>query len=174
MTILLALPVGLLIGLSLGALGAGGSILTVPALVYLLGQTPHQATTMSLLVVGGAALAGVGAHWRAGRVRLGPGLVFGLLGSAGSVLGSKASALADPDVLLLGFAGLMVAAAVAMLTRVPKHAAGFGGGAGGGVAGVLFGDRVASRVSAQMLTTAFAIMLLAVGAYTATQSLIHL
>ncbi|HVW41113.1 MAG TPA: sulfite exporter TauE/SafE family protein [Amycolatopsis sp.] len=268
MTVLVALPVGLLIGLSLGALGAGGSILTVPALVYLLGQTPHEATTMSLLVVGGAALAGVGAHWRAGRVRLGPGLAFGLLGAAGSVLGSKASALAEPNVLLLGFAGLMVAAGVAMLTRGRRPATGSRDGAGGSgrgvatkqrvdvgravkvlvaatvvglltgffgvgggfvvvpalvlalgydaatavgtslvvitinsavalgarlvghgvaldwtllggflfaaVAGVLLGNRVASRVPARKLTTGFAIMLLAVAAYTTTQSLVHL
>lgn len=119
--LLLALPVGLLIGLSLGALGAGGSILTVPALVYLLGQTPHQATTQSLIVVGAAALAGVLAHRRTGRVDLVPGLVFGLLGSVGSVLGSKASGLTNPNVLLLGFAGMMLAAASAMLIRGRSH-----------------------------------------------------
>lgn len=117
MTALLALPVGLMIGLSLGALGAGGSILTVPALVYLLGQSPHQATTTSLVIVGASALAGAVAHGRAGRVRLGPGVAFGLLGAAGSVLGSKASAATNPEVLLVGFAGLMVAAAAAMLVR---------------------------------------------------------
>lgn len=133
MSFLLALPVGLVIGLSLGMLGAGGSILTVPALVYLLGQTPHQATTTSLLVVGGAALAGVGAHRRAGRVRLGPGVAFGSLGAAGSALGSRASALADPNVLLLGFAGLMAMAAVAMLVRGRTRASGSDGG-GAGVA----------------------------------------
>lgn len=134
--LLLALPVGLLIGLSLGALGAGGSILTVPALVYLLGQTPHQATTLSLVIVGAAALAGVAAHWRSGRVRLGPGLTFGLLGSVGSVVGSKASGLVDPDVLLLGFAGLMIAAAAAMLTRArkPRRSEDDDTGGGGGVA----------------------------------------
>ncbi|GAA5154078.1 sulfite exporter TauE/SafE family protein [Amycolatopsis dongchuanensis] len=130
MTLLLALPVGLLIGLSLGPLGAGGSILTVPALVYLLGQAPHEATTTSLLVVGGAALAGVGAHWRAGRVRLGPGLVFGVLGAAGSVVGSKVSALVDPDVLLLGFAGLLVAAGAAMPARTRRCPAEPVGGGG--------------------------------------------
>ncbi len=53
-----AIGAGLVIGLSLGALGGGGSILTVPALVYLLGESAHQATATSLLVVGTAALAG--------------------------------------------------------------------------------------------------------------------
>jgi len=55
-----AIPAGLLIGLALGALGGGGSILTVPALVYLLDQAPHAATTGSLLIVGTAALVGIG------------------------------------------------------------------------------------------------------------------
>ena len=58
----IAIPAGLLIGLSLGALGGGGSILTVPALVYLLHQQPHAATTGSLLIVGITALAGMAAH----------------------------------------------------------------------------------------------------------------
>jgi uncharacterized membrane protein YfcA len=114
---LLAIPAGLLVGLSLGTLGAGGSILTVPILVYLLGQDPHHATTISLIVVGVAAIAGAVAHHRAGRVRLGTGLVFGLLGVVGSYLGSRASAAVDQHVLLLGFAALMVAAATAMLVR---------------------------------------------------------
>ena len=70
----LALPIGLLIGLSLGALGGGGSILTVPALVYLLGQDPRAATTGSLLIVGVTALAGMAAHYRAGRVRVAQGV----------------------------------------------------------------------------------------------------
>ncbi|WAL69402.1 sulfite exporter TauE/SafE family protein [Amycolatopsis cynarae] len=137
MTLLLALPVGVLIGLSLGALGAGGSILTVPALVYLLGQDPHAATTMSLVIVGVSALTGVFAHRRAGRVRLGQGLAFGLLGSVGSVAGAKASGLVSPTVLLLGFSGLMVLAAVAMLARRrkrPEPTPSTGGG--GDVAGV--------------------------------------
>ena len=48
----IAIPAGLLIGLSLGALGGGGSVLTVPILVYLLHQPPHAATAGSLLIVG--------------------------------------------------------------------------------------------------------------------------
>lgn len=113
----LAIPVGLLIGLSLGALGGGGSILTVPALVYLLGQSPHEATTGSLVIVGVTSLAGMVAHWRSGRVRVVPGLVFGVLGVAGSYVGSRLSAGVDPYVLLVGFAVLMLVAAAAMLKR---------------------------------------------------------
>lgn len=122
----IALPVGLLIGLSLGALGGGGSILTVPALVYLLGQSPHAATTGSLLIVGVSAVAGVGAHWRAGRVRVWPGIAFGALGVAGSYLGTRLSARVDPHVLLAAFAALMLLAAAAMVRRDRKPGATLG------------------------------------------------
>ncbi len=114
----IAVLAGLLVGASLGALGGGGSILTVPALVYLLGQSTHSATTGSLLVVGITALAGVAAHLRAGRVRVSEGLTFGLLGIAGSFVGSHLSARADPDVLLTSFAALMLVAAAAMVHRL--------------------------------------------------------
>lgn len=120
--LVLALPAGLAVGASLGALGAGGSILTVPILVYLLGRSAHQATTISLIVVGAAALIGALAHARAGRVRLGPGLASGLLGAAGSVLGSKAGVGVNPNLLLLAFAALMATAAAAMLARSRRTA----------------------------------------------------
>jgi uncharacterized protein len=114
-----AIPAGLLIGLSLGALGGGGSILTVPALVFLLHQQPHAATTGSLLIVGITALAGTAAHRRAGRVRVAQGITFGVLGVAGSYAGTRLSASTSPGLLLTLFAVLMLAAAVAMLRRRP-------------------------------------------------------
>jgi uncharacterized membrane protein YfcA len=119
---IIAVPAGLLIGLSLGALGGGGSILTVPALVYLLHQQPHAATTASLLIVGITSLAGMAAHWRAGRVRVAQGITFGVLGVAGSYAGTRLSASIRPDLLLALFAGLMLVAAAAMLRR-RRHAA---------------------------------------------------
>ena len=90
LVIWLAIPLGLAIGLSLGALGGGGSILTVPALVYLLDQDPRSATTGSLLIVGITSLFGMLAHARAGRVRVVHGLAFGVLGIAGSWAGVAA------------------------------------------------------------------------------------
>jgi uncharacterized membrane protein YfcA len=112
-----AIPAGLVIGLSLGALGGGGSILTVPALVYLLHQQPHTATTGSLLIVGITALAGMIAHRRAGRVRVAQGVTFGILGVAGSYAGTWLSAGVRPGLLLTLFAVLMLTAAGAMLRR---------------------------------------------------------
>ncbi|MGO4596299.1 sulfite exporter TauE/SafE family protein [Terrabacter sp. 2RAF25] len=113
----LVLPLGLLIGLALGALGGGGSILTVPALVYVLGQDPATATTSSLLVVGASSLIALLPHRLAGRVRVGQGLAFGALGAFGSVVGSTASTRVSPGALLLAFAGLMLVVAVLMLRR---------------------------------------------------------
>ena len=91
-------------------------------LVYLLGQEPHAATTGSLLIVGITAAAGMIAHWRAGRVRLAPGIAFGVLGAAGSYAGTRLSSSVPPDLLLSLFAGLLLAAAAAMLRRRPGTA----------------------------------------------------
>ena len=115
---LLASPLGFVIGVSLGALGGGGSILAVPALVYAAGQTPKHATTTSLVVVAITAVIGVLPHWRAGRVRAVPGAIFGLAGIGGSLLGSHWNRAIDANVLLLAFAGLMLLAAAAMWRRL--------------------------------------------------------
>jgi len=114
---LIVLPIGLLIGLSLGALGGGGSILTVPALVYLVGQEPLQATTSSLLIVGTTSLIGLIPHANRGNVRFRQGVAFGVLGAAGSFAGSLASARVDPAALLAAFATLMLVVAALMARR---------------------------------------------------------
>ena len=116
---LLASPLGFLIGLSLGALGGGGSILAVPALVYAAGQSPREATASSLLLVGVASLVGLRPHLRGGRVRIATGLAFGAAGIPGSLLGSALNRRLDPDLLLLGFATLVLVAAWRMLTGCP-------------------------------------------------------
>ena len=117
MRALLSSPLGLLIGLSLGALGGGGSILAVPALVYAAGQDAKHATATSLVLVALTAFIGIVPHLRAGRVRVAAGTVFGLAGIGGSLLGSRWNKAADPDALLLAFSGLMLVAAVAMWRR---------------------------------------------------------
>ncbi len=120
MRALIASPLGFLIGLSLGALGGGGSILAVPALVYAAGQDPKAATTTSLLLVGMASLVGMATHWQAGRVRVGIGIMFGLTGIGGSLVGSAVNRLIDPNVLLLMFSGLILVAAHRMLVGCPS------------------------------------------------------
>lgn len=120
MRALLSSPLGLLIGISLGALGGGGSILAVPALVYAAGQTPKQATATSLLLVTITALTGMIPHARAGRVRPLPGAVFGLCGVGGSLLGSRLNSSVDSDVLLLAFSAVMLVAAWAMWRRLRR------------------------------------------------------
>ncbi len=119
----MASPLGFLIGLSLGALGGGGSILAVPALVYAAGQDAKSATTTSLVLVTITALIGIIPHWRAGRVRFAAGTVFGLAGVGGSLLGSAWNESVDADVLLLAFAVLMLVAAYAMWRRLAAQAA---------------------------------------------------
>jgi len=108
---------GVLIGLSLGALGGGGSILAVPVLVYLLGQSPAQATTGSLVVVGVTALIGAVTAYRAGNVMLGRGVAFGLVAIGGAVVGARASAHVPEPVLLAAFALLMLVVGAVMAVR---------------------------------------------------------
>jgi uncharacterized membrane protein YfcA len=115
--IVITLALGLLIGLSLGALGGGGSILTVPALVFALGFTAQQATTGSLVIVGvTAGIASIG-HSRAGNTRWVRGIVLALIGVPASLIGTWLNRAANPNVLLLSFAALMVIAGVGMLLR---------------------------------------------------------
>lgn len=124
MRALLASPLGFLIGLSLGALGGGGSILAIPALVYAAGQPVGQAKVTSLLLVAITSLIGLLPHWRAGRVRLAAGVLFGVAGVGGALLGSAWSKGVDENLLLLLFAAVMVAAAVMMWRRSRPHAHG--------------------------------------------------
>jgi uncharacterized membrane protein YfcA len=78
-----------LMGISLGLLGGGGSILAVPILKYALGFGTKEAIASSLAIVGATSLFGAASHWREGRVRLRTGLVFGLVAMAGAYLGAR-------------------------------------------------------------------------------------
>ncbi|WP_369029810.1 sulfite exporter TauE/SafE family protein [Streptomyces adonidis] len=105
----------LLIGVSLGVLGGGGSILTVPILIYLAGMETKEAIATSLFVVGVTSAAGVVSHARAGRVRWRTGLLFGLAGMTGAYAGGRLAEFVPGTVLLLAFALMMIATAVAMI-----------------------------------------------------------
>src|SRR6478609_6140896 len=108
----------MLIGLSLGALGGGGSILAVPVLVYALGQSPSQATTGSLVVVGLTSLISAVAAYRSGNVLLARGVAFGLVAIGGAVGGAKLSTHVAEPVLLAAFAVLMLVVGGLMGLRV--------------------------------------------------------
>ena len=112
---LLALPFGLAIGLSLGLVGGGGSILAVPVLVYVLGEPVKSATTESLLIVGATALLGSLDHARAGRVRWRIAAAFGAAGALGSLGGTALNRYVGSRALMLAFAVLLLVAAAAMV-----------------------------------------------------------
>jgi uncharacterized protein len=118
---LLAIPFGVAIGLLLGLLGGGGSILTVPVLVYVLGEPVKDATTESLLIVGITALAGAVAAARARRMHWGIGLAFAGAGAVGSLGGTALNRVVEARAILFGFALLLLAAAFAMLRGRPPR-----------------------------------------------------
>jgi uncharacterized membrane protein YfcA len=109
-----------IIGLALGTLGGGGSILTVPVLVYVLGFDPKLAIAMSIPVVGTAALVGVVSHWRAGNVRLQTAAIFGSVAMIGSYTGARASVWFSGRAQLLILGTVMVAAAVSMYRNASR------------------------------------------------------
>ena len=109
------------IGLSLGLTGAGGSILTLPVLVYLAGIPPREAVGLSLLIVGTAALVGAWQRARAGEVHFKAAGMFVLSGVIGAALGAKLTHLLSPAALMITFAVLMVMVALRML--LPRKSA---------------------------------------------------
>lgn len=111
---LLGFSLAALTGLSLGFLGGGGSILTVPILVYVLGFGPKSAIAMSLPIVGVTSLAGAIGHWRAGNVRLQTALLFGLAAMAGAFVGARVAGFLTGAAQLTILAVVMLAAAVSM------------------------------------------------------------
>lgn len=126
---LLAVLAGVVVGLSLGATGGGGSVLAVPVLVYLLDQPAGQATTGSLVVVGVTSLLGAATAYRAGNARLGRGLTFGVVSVGGAATGARAAAGVSDAVLLASFSVLMLVVGGLMVARQVRGAP-VGGGAG--------------------------------------------
>lgn len=119
-TTVFAIAVGLGVGIIVGALGAGGGILSVPILVYLLGQEPHDAAAGSLVIVGMTALVSIIPHLRAGMVRIRDGLIFGALSLVGAVAGSRLSVVVDEKVLLTAFGCLLLGVGALMLVKANR------------------------------------------------------
>lgn len=110
------------VGLSLGLLGGGGSILTVPIFVYVLGFDPKVAIAMSLPVVGGASLIGAASHWRSGNVDLRSALVFGIIAMVGAFGGARLAVQVTGTFQLTLLAVVMLAAAVSMFRSARRDA----------------------------------------------------
>jgi uncharacterized protein len=120
---------GFTIGLILGFLGGGGSILTVPALVYIVGQSPQAAVSASLIIVGSNAAIGALFHHQHGQHQEHPqqmlnwpvALVFGGVGMVTAYFSAGLSQLISPVMLMILFALLMlVVGAFMVLSRTPQ------------------------------------------------------
>jgi uncharacterized membrane protein YfcA len=136
-TAIVAAALGILVGAVIGGLGGGGGVLTVPALVYVLGQNAHDATTGAVLIVGVTALVGAVVRIRERGVEWRTGSAFGAVGIPAAYLGTLLNRHVDQPVLLIAFACLTLLAAAAMLWRGqerPEDQPELDGGAGTAVA----------------------------------------
>jgi len=113
----LDLALGFGIGLSLGLMGGGGSLLTVPALVYLVGQTPQSAVTTSLAIVGTNSLMGASFHRAQGTLNWKVALIFGGAGMLVAYLSAGLSKMMPEAFLMVVFALIMLLVGGLMLTR---------------------------------------------------------
>jgi len=121
MTFLLAAAFGLVIGAALGLLGAGGSILAIPALVYGVGLPLSSAIPTSLLVVAVSAAGGLAARWKSKVIRWPVALVFAAASVPAAFAGTALGKLLPDRWLLIAFAVLMAVVALRMLTGTPER-----------------------------------------------------
>lgn len=121
-----ALLLTALVGVALGTMGSGGSIIMVPVLVYVAGLPPADAVVVSLVVVGGTSLLGAYLRQRAGQFHWQAVKFLSLPGIAGALVGARFTALVEPRALMLIFAALMLAVGASMVRdrgdveRVPR------------------------------------------------------
>ena len=114
----LGYALGVLIGVTLGLLGGGGAILSVPILVYILGVPVKSAVPTSLVVVGLTSLVGVVSHYRAGNLNARAALMFAPSAAVGSLVGSRLALLMDSRLQLAIFAVVLLVASVRMFQSV--------------------------------------------------------
>lgn len=117
MTTVLAVALGLVVGLVIGTLGGGGGVLAVPALVYALGQDASTATTSSIVIVGVISIVGALARARGQSLRWRTGIAFGVIGIPAAWAGTLLNRAVPEPVLLLSFAALTIAVAALMLAK---------------------------------------------------------
>ena len=113
--LLLALVAGAVVGLALGGLGGGGSVLAVPALIYLLGLTPAEATTAALVIVTLTSVTALAGHARDGNVAWRTGLLFAAAGIVPAMIAGAAAGHLPQTVLTAAFAVVAALAALRML-----------------------------------------------------------
>ncbi|MER8096058.1 sulfite exporter TauE/SafE family protein [Streptomyces goshikiensis] len=138
--LILALAAGAVIGLALGALGGGGSVLAVPALIYLLGFTPAAATTASLIIVTATSATALYAHATSGNVRWKTGALFAAVGIPPAIAAAPLAGRVPEALLTAAFAAIALLAALALFKAPtpdrqpravrPARAAGVGVGLG--------------------------------------------
>jgi uncharacterized membrane protein YfcA len=114
-TAILSVLSGCLVGLSLGVIGGGGSILAVPLMAYLVRLSPHLAIGTSAVAVAASALANLATHARARTVKWPCALVFATAGIIGAAVGAQVGKRVDGQALLAAFGVLMIAVAGLML-----------------------------------------------------------
>lgn len=117
--VILSMLSGALVGLSLGLIGGGGSILAVPLMAYVVGLPPHDAIGTSAVAVAASALANLGGHARARTVKWPCAIVFAVSGVVGAAIGAQLGKRVDGQVLLAAFGLLMIA--VASLMSRPRR-----------------------------------------------------
>lgn len=120
MIVVLGYVLAVLIGLSLGLLGGGGSILAIPVLVYVMGYGMKEAVPMSLAVVGVTSIIGAWSHHRRGNVRWSAAWAFGPAAMVGAFAGARLGTIVPSRVQMIIFAVLMVTAAVSMFRGPPN------------------------------------------------------
>lgn len=145
--IALTVALAVLVGVTLGLLGGGGSILTVPLLAYVAGMDAKEAIATSLLVVGVTSAVGAISHARAGRVQWRTGILFGAAGMVGAYVGGLLARFIPGNILLLAFAAMMIATAVAMLRGRKNPAASKDGTQGMPVGKILIDGTVVGLVT---------------------------
>ncbi|UJQ93281.1 sulfite exporter TauE/SafE family protein [Mariluticola halotolerans] len=107
---------GAIVGLVLGLVGGGGSILAVPLLIYVVGiGSTHMALGTSAMAVALTAIANLVPHWRAGKIKWPCAAVFSVTGIIGAFAGSSIAKIVEGDSLLLLFGLLMLIVGLAML-----------------------------------------------------------
>jgi len=112
-----SLALAVLVGLTLGALGGGGSVLTLPILVFVADVPTREAVAMSMVIVGGTSLLGTVLHWRQGNFHAKAAILFAATGMFGAYGGSYLTHMVSQRVLLGLFAALMLAAGIAMVRQ---------------------------------------------------------